>query len=106
MSNFKINIFALKAEISDSEFPQDSKYVICFNLRYVELPNIASHKINVIVFALYVAVKKAKNRNFLKAAFAYSTCSPLTHCTFYEFHKILDILTILLKSRFLHFEYL
>ena len=36
------------AHVSDSEFPLDSKYVINFPLRRVEIPKIASQKCQVV----------------------------------------------------------
>ena len=43
-SNFEINISAFKAHVSDSNFPQDSKYSFSFLLQYLETPNIGSKK--------------------------------------------------------------
>ena len=59
-SIFQINIFAQEAHVSDSEFPLDSKFVIGFLLRFVELPNIANQKIDVKPFPLYIAIKSQK----------------------------------------------
>ena len=86
-SNFHINILCIKAHVSDSEVPQDSKYVISFLLRCVELPNIANKKIDAILFAIYIATK-AKNRYLLENfACAYSTCRSLTYFSFSELKK-------------------
>ena len=49
-AKFPKQYLAHKAHVSDSEFPHDSEYVVRFLLRCVELPNIASQKIDVILF--------------------------------------------------------
>ena len=41
-SNFQINIFIRKTHVACSELPEDSKYVICFPVRCVELSKIAN----------------------------------------------------------------
>ena len=47
---FPNQYLAHKTHVSDSEFPQDSKYVVRFLLWFVELPYIASQKIDAILF--------------------------------------------------------
>ena len=54
----------------------DSKYT------YVILILLFNHR---HAFALYIAIKKDENRYpFLNVACAYSTCSPLICCTFFQ----------------------
>ena len=66
-SNFQINIFAQEAHVSDSEYPQDSIYVISFLLRCVELTNIGSQKIiDAMPCSLYIAIKTHKIDIFKK----------------------------------------
>ena len=92
-SNFKIQNFLTKICLSCADLSQDSKNVIYFYVRQLEMPKNAFQKCDVITFTCFLAIAQAKTKillwNFVCVLFV---CISITYIpVFWKFPQIWKI---------------
>ena len=84
-SNFKIRNFLTKIYLSCADLSQDSKNVIYFYVRQLEMPKNAFQKCDVITFTCFLAIAQAKTKillwNFVCVLFV---CIPIIYSGFFK----------------------
>ena len=78
-SNFKIQNVFPQICLSYAVLSQDSKNVIYFYVRQLEMPKIAFQKCNVISFTWFFGHCSAKNKDFALKFFIRDVCMYLDH---------------------------
>ena len=102
MSNFKIQNFPLQICLSCADLSQDSKNVICFYVRQLEMPKIAFQKCDVITFTWFSGHCTAKNKDIaLKFCVRVFVSIPSMYIqVFWITWKFRILQAIILKNKF------